>query len=55
MEEILKKDGWVRKTVKGSHYQYTHPEKPGKVTLPRHGGDLDIRTANSILRQAGLK
>ena len=55
VEKILKQDGWALKSIQGSHYQYTHPTKPGKVTIPRHGGDLDMRTAKSIMRQAGLK
>ncbi len=52
--KILKKDGWVEKNCKGSHKQFVHPEKPGKVTVPYHSGDLDIKTAKSILNQAGL-
>lgn len=33
-----------------------HPSKPGKVTIPMHTSkELDIRTYNSILKQAGLK
>lgn len=55
MENILKADGWVYKETRGSHYYYTHPTKPGKVTLPFHNKDLKIKTANSILKQAGLK
>ena len=42
-------------SISGSHHQYKHPTKPGKVTIPRHVGDLDKGTVNSILRQAGLK
>jgi predicted RNA binding protein YcfA (HicA-like mRNA interferase family) len=52
---ILKADGWTKKTQRGSHLQMIHPTKPGKVTIPMHNKDLDIRTYNSILRQAGLK
>ena len=53
---ILKADGWKEKTQRGSHLQLVHPSKPGKVTVPMHAGqDLDPKTANSILRQAGLK
>lgn len=53
---ILKADGWTEKTQRGSHLQMVHPSKPGKVTIPMHTGkDLDIRTYNSILKQAGLK
>lgn len=53
---ILKADGWTEKTQRGSHLQLIHPSKPGKVTVPMHPGkDLDPKTANSILKQAGLK
>ncbi len=55
MEKILLNDGWKRKNVKGSHFQYIHPLKPGKVTIPNHSGDLDPRTVKSILKQAGLE
>ena len=53
--KILKDDGWRVKTQKGSHQQMIHQEKPGKVTVPIHGGDIPIGTLNSILKQAGLK
>lgn len=55
IEKILLADGWYLKTIKGSHYQYKHPAKSGKVTVPNHGGDLDIKTVKSIMKQAGLK
>lgn len=58
-KEILKKlksDGWTEKSQRGSHLQLVHPTKPGKVTIPMHTGkDLDPKTVNSILKQAGLK
>ena len=31
------------------------PTKKGKITIPRHGGDLNIKTAKTILKQAGLE
>ena len=55
LEQIIKADGWVAVGTKGSHKQFKHPTKPGKVTIPQHKGDLNIKTANSILKQAGLK
>lgn len=56
MLKILKADGWIEKSQRGSHLQLVHPSKTGKVTLPMHSGkDLDPKTANSILKQAGLK
>ena len=51
----LKADGWVEVATRGSHIQYRHPTKPGKVTVPFHSGDLPRGTLNSILKQAGLK
>ena len=54
LEKLIKEDGWIFKTQKGSHRQYVHPTKAGKVTSPWHKGDLDIGTARSIMKQAGL-
>lgn len=53
LEKILLKDGWFLIDIKGSHYQYKN--KKGKITIPMHRGDLALKTANSILKQAGLK
>ncbi|MCL1910908.1 MAG: type II toxin-antitoxin system HicA family toxin [Leptospirales bacterium] len=55
IERMLLNDGWSLKTVKGSHHQYTHPSKSGKVTIPYHAGDIAPVIINSILKQAGLK
>ena len=52
--DCLLADGWVLKSQRGSHRQYVHPVKPGKVTLPNHTGDLDPRTVKSIWKQAGI-
>lgn len=55
IERLLLDDGWTRKNSCGSHNYYIHPSKPGKVTIPNHRGDLDMKTVKSILSQAGLK
>ena len=54
---LLTEDGWqeVPGRTKGSHVQFKHPTKPGKVTVPSHSGDIPPGTLNSILKQAGLK
>ncbi|MCL2140007.1 MAG: type II toxin-antitoxin system HicA family toxin [Treponema sp.] len=54
IERILKKDGWAVKAVKGSHYQYVHASKPGKVTIPYHNGDIAPVIIKAILKQAGI-
>lgn len=55
IEKLLLADGWVLKNARGSHNHYIHPTKKGKVTIPNHRGDLDMKTVNSIFKQAGLK
>jgi len=52
----LAEDGWVQVSQKGSHRQFKHPTKPGKVTVPgKQSEDLPEGTYRSILRQAGLE
>ena len=55
IEKLVLDDGWSLADVNGSHHQYKHPIKPGKVTIPNHRGDIPQRVVNSILKQAGLK
>jgi predicted RNA binding protein YcfA (HicA-like mRNA interferase family) len=54
---LLEADGWILIASKGSHRQYKHPSKMGKVTVPVHSLSDELRpgTLNSILKQAGLK
>ena len=54
IEKLIRNDGWFLVKQVGSHRQYKHDTKPGKVTIPMHRGDLDKRTAISILNQAGI-
>ena len=55
VEKIIQADGWIYKNTRGSHKQFVHPTKPGKVTVPAHGGDIPPGTLKSIKKQAGLK
>lgn len=55
MEKIIFADGWILKSQQGSHRQYVHPTKSGKVTIPFHCKDIPKGTEHSILKQAGLK
>jgi len=59
IREIIKRiesDGWYIVATRGSHRQYRHPEKPGRVTIAGHpGDDLAPGTLNSIYKQAKLK
>lgn len=54
MEKLILADGWIFKSQEGSHRHYTHPIKPGKVTIPFHQGkDLTKKTENSIKKAGG--
>ena len=55
LEKLVLADGWKYKSCVGSHHQYVHPVKPGKVTIPNHSGDIAKAVVQSVLRQAGLK
>jgi predicted RNA binding protein YcfA (HicA-like mRNA interferase family) len=52
--KLIKTDGWYLVHVVGSHHQFKHPSKPGKVTVPHPKKDLPLATARSIFKQAGL-
>ncbi len=54
--KLLKGDGWFLIGTEGSHRQFKHPTKKGRVTVPGKPNDeLPPGTLNSILKQAGLK
>jgi len=52
----LQNDGWYLVATRGSHRQFKHSEKPGRVTVAGKPSDeLAPGTLNSILKQARLK
>jgi len=53
--KLIEDDGWYLAAIKGSHRQYRHPTKKGRVTVPGMPSKvLPIGTERSILGQAGL-
>jgi predicted RNA binding protein YcfA (HicA-like mRNA interferase family) len=53
---LLERDGWYLVVTKGSHRQFKHPIKRGRVTVAgKRSDDLAPGTLNSILKQAQLK
>ena len=53
---LLSDDGWLLVATKGSHRQFKHEEKPGRVTVAgSNSDDLAPGTLSSILKQARLK
>ncbi|HGO5814494.1 TPA: type II toxin-antitoxin system HicA family toxin [Mannheimia haemolytica] len=51
----IEDDGWYQVAISGSHHQFKHPTKKGRVTVPHPKKDLPIKTVKSILKQAGLE
>ena len=47
-------EGWNKVAQKGSHVQFKHTTKKGRVTIPHPEKDLPKGTVKSILKQAGL-
>lgn len=53
---LIHDDGWYLVATRGSHRQFKHPSKPGRVTVAgKPSDDLAPGTLNSILKQSGLK
>jgi len=53
---LLLDDGWYLVATRGSHRQFKHGIKSGRVIVPsKAGDDLAPGTLNSILKQSGLK
>jgi len=51
--KLIEDDGWYLAVTKGSHRQFKHPSKSGRVTIAGHpGDDLAPGTLNSIFKQA---
>ena len=53
---LLEADGWTLVVTTGSHRQFKHPTKTGRVTVSGGlGDDMPKGTFGSVKRQAGLK
>jgi predicted RNA binding protein YcfA (HicA-like mRNA interferase family) len=53
---VITQDGWFLVATRGSHRQYKHSTKPGRVTIAgKPSDDMAPGTLNSVLKQAGLK
>ena len=54
--EIIRRlvaDGWTLRNTRGSHHQFVHSNKPGRVTVKHPSEDIPTGTLRSIFRQAG--
>ncbi len=48
-------DGWRSVAQKGSHIQFKHPTKSGRVTVPHPERDIPAGTLRGIERQSGVR
>ena len=46
--------GWVHVETRGSHWQFTHPSRPGRVTVPHPKHDLPVGTLRSMEKQVDV-
>ena len=53
--KLLQKDGWYEVNIVGSHHQYKHPFKKGRVTVKHPDKDIPRKTLDSIEMQSGLR
>jgi predicted RNA binding protein YcfA (HicA-like mRNA interferase family) len=55
VQRAVEHDGWVWVGGSGSHRQFTHPTKRGRVTIAFHGNaTIKADTLKRIVQQAGL-
>ena len=52
---LLKYDGWYEVACDGSHHQFKHHAKPGKVTVKHPQKDIPIKTLKRIEAQSGVQ
>jgi predicted RNA binding protein YcfA (HicA-like mRNA interferase family) len=52
--KALQKDGWYEANQVGSHRQFKHATKKGRVTVPHPKRDIPLGTLKSIEKQAGI-
>ncbi len=56
VQKLIRNDGWYQVAQKGSHRQFKHPVKSGRVTVAGHPAqEMAKGTFGNILKQAGLK
>jgi predicted RNA binding protein YcfA (HicA-like mRNA interferase family) len=52
----IERDGWQLVAMRGSHRQFKHPLKTGRVTIAgKPSDDMAAGTLDSIRKQSGLK
>ncbi len=50
----LEAEGWYLVYTRGDHYQFKHPVKSGKITVPHPNKDLPKKLVILIFKEAGI-
>lgn len=54
--KLIEADGWRFHSQRGSHRQYKHPVKAGRVTVAgKPGDDMHPKTLGDICKQAQIE
>ncbi len=53
--KMLETDGWILRSVRGSHHVFRHPARAGHISVPHPKKDLGTGLMHKLLKQAGLK
>ena len=54
--KLIEQDGWYLVSTRGSHRQYKHPTKPGRVTVAgKLSDDMAPGTLGSIAKQSQVE
>lgn len=53
--KMLEEDGWYLVNTVGSHHQFKHPTKKGRVTVKHPDKDIPPKTLHNIEKQSGLR
>lgn len=53
LKKLLEADGWFVVNVEGSHWQFKHPNKKGRITLPHPRKDISPGVVRRIYKDVG--
>lgn len=53
LKKLLEADGWFVVNVEGSHWQFKHSNKKGRITLPHPRKDISPGVVRRIYKDVG--
>ncbi|MBQ7668627.1 MAG: type II toxin-antitoxin system HicA family toxin [Clostridia bacterium] len=53
--EILEKNGWKLKNIRGDHYYFIHTVNNNKITVTHPVKDMTLNNIKSISKLTGIK